>query len=268
MVERESGLSSSRSSSAGNSHDGSWETANPNKSASKASSASDYGTLFEDVDLTSGFHTFHAEGVEVWNTLDSIPAYGCGVGDKNMEKSARTAEGELGDEDTTTMRQDRPFRQWIQSLRRRAAYRHPVASIDNLIRDRPHPSDNEIEAMRRYGHRKSASSSSSAFITAVKSASISLGSVSVIARSRRNTGRSSRYARTDRSSRASMSGARLSDESSRLDIAIDDQGVTERSMQRRRILEELISTEESYIGDIRFLMSVLLPVGRYMTPWH
>ncbi|KAG7132266.1 hypothetical protein HYQ45_009287 [Verticillium longisporum] len=31
---------------------------------------------------------------------------------------------------------------------------------------------------------------------------------------------------------------------------------TERSLQRRRILEELISTEEGYIGDVRFLMNV------------
>jgi hypothetical protein len=35
-----------------------------------------------------------------------------------------------------------------------------------------------------------------------------------------------------------------------------DQAVTERSLQRRRILEELIETEESYIGDVRFLMNV------------
>jgi hypothetical protein len=35
-----------------------------------------------------------------------------------------------------------------------------------------------------------------------------------------------------------------------------DQAVGERSLQRRRILEELIETEESYIGDVRFLMNV------------
>ena len=35
-----------------------------------------------------------------------------------------------------------------------------------------------------------------------------------------------------------------------------DPAIMERSLQRRRILEELISTEESYIGDVRFLMNV------------
>jgi hypothetical protein len=35
-----------------------------------------------------------------------------------------------------------------------------------------------------------------------------------------------------------------------------DAATVERSLQRRRILEELISTEEGYIGDIRFLINV------------
>jgi hypothetical protein len=35
-----------------------------------------------------------------------------------------------------------------------------------------------------------------------------------------------------------------------------DVAAIERSLQRRRILEELISTEEGYIGDVRFLMNV------------
>jgi hypothetical protein len=42
-----------------------------------------------------------------------------------------------------------------------------------------------------------------------------------------------------------------------------DPATIERSLQRRRILEELISTEESYIGDVRFLMNVCASPRRF-----
>lgn len=38
-----------------------------------------------------------------------------------------------------------------------------------------------------------------------------------------------------------------------------DLEAAERAIQRRRILEEIISTEEGYIGDIRFLINVGMP---------
>jgi hypothetical protein len=54
-----------------------------------------------------------------------------------------------------------------------------------------------------------------------------------------------------------MSCPRASEDSALLDITpLVDSAAIERSLQRRRILEELITTEESYIGDIRFLMNV------------
>jgi hypothetical protein len=37
-----------------------------------------------------------------------------------------------------------------------------------------------------------------------------------------------------------------------------DAAATERARQRRCVLEEMIATEESYIGDIRFLINVIL----------
>jgi hypothetical protein len=114
------------------------------------------------------------------------------------------------------------------------------------------------ECRRHSSHRHSSSGSSFGFVRHVRSASISLSSFSVLGRSRKNTLRSSRgQARTDRSSRASLSGARFSEDSSCLEKSlVMDKDVLERSLQRRRILEELIETEEGYIGDIRFLMNV------------
>jgi hypothetical protein len=67
---------------------------------------------------------------------------------------------------------------------------------------------------------------------------------------------SSRHQRTDLSSKASNVG-RLSEDSSFISRGhVNDQAVTNRLLQRRRILEELITTEESYVADIKFLMNV------------
>ena len=104
-------------------------------------------------------------------------------------------------------------------------------------------------------HKKSSSGSSFGFVTAVKSASISLASFSVAPRSRK-TGVSSRHHRTDPSSKASNVG-RLSEDSSYIARGIViDQAVMNRLLQRRRVLEEIINTEESYVADVKFLMNV------------
>ena len=54
-----------------------------------------------------------------------------------------------------------------------------------------------------------------------------------------------------------MNGVRLSEDVTHQERpSLADPAITDRSLQRRRILEELITTEESYIGDVRFLMNV------------
>ncbi|KAK4105862.1 Dbl homology domain-containing protein [Parathielavia hyrcaniae] len=110
-------------------------------------------------------------------------------------------------------------------------------------------------------HRHSSSDSSLAFVTAVKSATVSVAGVSLLTRSRTTTIRSSRRPRTEHSRRASLSGPRVSEDSCCPERQLPlDRAVTERAVQRRRILEELISTEESYVGDVQFLMSVYVTV--------
>lgn len=151
----------------------------------------------------------------------------------------------------------KPFHKWMKTLQKRAAAcRHRVtgsdgdAAQDTISYDGAHESPSQ--------RRRSSSNSSLAFVTAAKTASISLIGTSLFTRSRRTTLLSSRgHSRTDRSSRASVSGARLSEDSTCIDRSfILDPVVTERSLQRRRVLEELISTEEGYIGDVRFLINV------------
>ncbi|KAG8675384.1 hypothetical protein FPOAC1_001362 [Fusarium poae] len=103
---------------------------------------------------------------------------------------------------------------------------------------------------RKLSRRLSSSGSSLGLIAAVQSASISLASGSAISRSRRQYGRS----RAEQSSRASLSVPRFSEDSIPLEKGNIDVAEMHRSLRRRQILEELISTEEGYIGDVRFLI--------------
>lgn len=152
-----------------------------------------------------------------------------------------------------------PFYRWMRTIHRRARHR-PTLSDDGTcsVRSQCEPDAyGRTTNWTRSHHRQSSSGSSFAFVSAVKSASASLASVSAIARSRRTTVRSQGFSTTERSSRASISGPRASEDSSFLENqSLADLASIERSLQRRKVLEELISTEEGYISDVRFLMNV------------
>ncbi|KAH8788713.1 RhoGEF domain-containing protein [Diaporthe sp. PMI_573] len=155
-----------------------------------------------------------------------------------------------------------PFHRWIRTLRRRGLSR-PAPAIDDGPMARPFSANGLSDKLHgACHHRQSSSGSSFGFVETVKTASASLASGSIFARSRRNSMRSSRSkTHTDLSGRASMSSNRCSEDSAGLDKPqVLDKATVERSLQRRRILEELISTEESYIGDVRFLMNVYVTI--------
>jgi len=153
-------------------------------------------------------------------------------------------------------KENAPFHKWLHTLyRRRAHHRKGTTSFDsiggrNLDLRSPLPGSSH--------HRQSSSGSSFAFLTGMTNTSVSLASASIMGHSRRNTIRSSKgYSRTERSSRASLSGGRVSEDNRIHERSfLIDPAVIERSLQRRRIVEELITTEEAYVGDIRFLMNV------------
>lgn len=154
----------------------------------------------------------------------------------------------------------RPFHKWVQTLNRR-----------HIERWRPHRPDADGQAHSTLANRETGSSSyrrhsssisSFAYVSAMRDASISGASTSIVASSRRQKARSSkRLSKTDRSSRASCS-VRYSEDGLPHDgpQSQADPAILERSKQRRRIIEELIETEEGYIGDIKFLMNVSEPL--------
>jgi hypothetical protein len=154
------------------------------------------------------------------------------------------------------LKSERPFHKWMRTIHRRARHR-PTLSDEGISPLHENGIHSRTSPWRRTHHRHSSSGSSFAFVAAVRSASASLASVSAVARSRRNTVRSQGFSTTERSSRASISGPRASEDSCFLENrSLADLATIERSLQRRKVLEELISTEEGYIGDVRFLMNV------------
>lgn len=145
------------------------------------------------------------------------------------------------------------FSKWMRTLR----HKNPEhTSLDRWSLDESDErNNNELPASSGKKHNKSSSTSSAGFVTAVKSASASLAAISVAPKSRK--GRGSNLIRSSkRSSRLSHTTNRTSLESGVDSVQLLDEAAWDRSVQRRRALEELVYSEESYIADLKVLLNV------------
>ena len=151
-----------------------------------------------------------------------------------------------------------PHRRWLSVLRRNGRRREDTAAAVSQFQ--PQMVGASLESLVPdmapfHGHRQSLSIASSwDFVTTVKTASMTLAGTSIAPRSRRGT-RTSTGTGDNRNSR--YSEKRLSEDSTTLPLitAIDEK-ILARSVQRHKILEELVLSEESYISDLRVLASV------------
>ncbi|KAF4980130.1 hypothetical protein FZEAL_3794 [Fusarium zealandicum] len=222
-----------------------------------------------DIDLASEWGGLHIEGINALAALDSINKR-CLTPEKTFNSYTRTplpkTSFDYFDKFTPhhlrskIAKPKRPFHKWIKSLHRRGSHGAQVWPQDTEWEQSESREPYHQAFHQRASHEKSSSASSFGFIGAVQSASISLASASAVTRSHRYRGRSNGHSRTERSSRASLSAPRFSEDSMPLERAIMDLTATERSLQRRQILEELIGTEESYIGDLRFLINAYVTI--------
>lgn len=151
-----------------------------------------------------------------------------------------------------------PFRRWVNTLRKRnlerksRIFREPQTRtvVSSLCHE--DVAENLQSDGGPFEHRKSGSySSSTGFVTAIKTASVTLASVSIGPfRSHRRTNRGEQRSSGTSDIRASID--------SRLPplTPIIDEATWLRSIQRRKVLEELINTEESYVSDMRTFVNV------------
>jgi hypothetical protein len=244
----------------------SWGTPIPPPSSQELPTNESKDNLFDEVGLSSkGEAPEGSDRGEGWNTLDNIAALGLSFnadaeshvgGTIRLERFSMDDMGRFRKMSSPTLSlENQPFNKWMKNLQKRATGKRKTVSCDLDGSTLERELFDSPSFQRRSTHKKSSSGSSSGFVTTVKSATVSLASISIAPRSRR-TGVSSRHQGTDRSSKASNVG-RLSEDSSYIARGIVvDQAVGNRLLQRRRLLEEIISTEESYVADVKFLMNV------------
>ncbi|OAA45494.1 RSP protein [Metarhizium rileyi] len=197
------------------------------------------------------------DGIEsqTWDSQRVLPKHVVQVPPVPNSQVTDTQVIEIGKD----IRPQSPFRKWMISIQKRNRYNPPMSrpSSRNLPDWLWDTEDDDNTPPPNYSARaKSSSSSSFKFVSAVRSASISLTGFSTITRSRANTAISKCASQADHTTDLPTMGSRQSE-----DIAIDrstplSPAALDRALKRRRILEELVHTEQDYINDIRLLSNV------------
>lgn len=151
----------------------------------------------------------------------------------------------------------RRLRRWMSVLRRKNAKYKPkpeLAVPETTLEDVG--DDFHGDPVVAISQRRSSSHSSRGLVNAVKHAGAGLVNHGLGLTSRKN-GVSSHRRSWARSSGSSNAQVRSSDENTSVPRALlYDEAVWRRATRRRRILGELISSEESYIGDLKILVNV------------
>lgn len=197
-----------------------------------------------------------AEESELFNLYEAIrvPLPECHTSDKLMDKLHEKQQQIL----VTTVGTSQPFRRWMSILRRRHAQarKHRVAEVPRISIDTVNDdcdtasSDMLPDSVRR---ASMSMSSSMGCVTAMKSASITVAGTSIAPRS--DAGLQGKIRLGNRSSH--YSDARRSGDSHRGALGpVLDESAWLRSLQRRKVVEELLASEESYVADLKVLINV------------
>lgn len=149
-----------------------------------------------------------------------------------------------------------PFRRWMSTLRRRHLQRDKKLGISFDGADEVLAVRSPISMAKNSMRRTSESITSSiGFVTAVKTTSITIASTSLAPASDRGA-----HIKVRLGNRSSNTDARRSIESYRGGLGpVIDESSWLRSLQRRKVVEELIASEESYIADLKVLINVSNP---------
>lgn len=155
----------------------------------------------------------------------------------------------------TTTQSDKPlgkaagnFRRWASTFRhKRGQHRHEVSprlAMTEVQTD----TESALPAVlpRPRWHGKRSSNASSRFVTTIKTASLSNDSMSVLRQSHR-------YSRVSETRVNRGSDPRSSLDSQKPPSISTDDAALRRSIKRRHILQEILSSEESYVADLKTL---------------
>ena len=177
--------------------------------------------------------------------------------DKRLSEPLHTVEIELvlGEQNAGLSRQrSAPLIRWLTTFLKRNAHQNMGASLTHTSEPKSAPKTQPQGKSTKNGHKRSLSLSSSLrFVTTVKSASMTIASASIAPPSKRDL-----HDVTRREKRSTdFSDTRMSYESNPLSLgALTEEDAWKRAVQRRHILQELLSSEESYISDMKALFNV------------
>lgn len=199
----------------------------------------------------------HLEESELFDLYEAIqvPLPEGHASDKTSSKSKLEEEEQAL---PVEVAKQQPFRRWLSTLRRRHLQRRedrasgalrPSLDIDHRARDALLRPPQAQEYLRR--HSESMSSSMGGVIT-MKSASMTIASTSIAPGS--ETGGQGRGRIGNRSSHYSDVRRSLDSHPGPLGPIVDESAWL-RSLQRRKIVEELIASEEGYIADLKVLIN-------------
>lgn len=146
-----------------------------------------------------------------------------------------------------------PFRRWMSTLRRRHLHRRKNQELsfdggEEVLAVRS-PRSTDVNSVRRTSESMT---SSMGFVTTVKTTSVTVASTSIAPTSERAAHKTTRFG-----NRSSNTDARRSIDSNRGGLGpMLDESAWLRSLQRRKVVEELVASEESYIADLKVLINV------------
>lgn len=141
------------------------------------------------------------------------------------------------------------FRQWASTFRRKGGTCGAIdtqRATETASRTNT-PSAWQVSPLRHRWHGKRTSNASSRFVATIKTASFSNDSTSLFPRSHRYSRVSDARANRSSDPRSSVESQRPSS------ISSSDDGALRRSIKRRQVLQELLSSEESYVADLKAL---------------
>ncbi|KAF1926281.1 Rho guanyl nucleotide exchange factor [Didymella exigua CBS 183.55] len=152
----------------------------------------------------------------------------------------------------TLQSETQPFRRWMSTLRRRHLHRRKKQELsfdagEELLAVRS-PRLTDATSARRTSE---SITSSMGFVTNVKTTSVTVASTSIAPMSERAAHKTTRFG-----NRSSNTDARRSFDSNRGGLGpVLDESAWLRSLQRRKVVEELMASEESYIADLKVLIN-------------
>ena len=222
----------------------------------------------EDIDLNAGC----GESLyDVWQDADNNVGRGLSFDIRKQETlSIPRLPSSLSQELTSPrafnvaiehpVKPENPVKRLISSLRTQGPKRrHSLTARKErwVLDDFDEAKSTKIDLMqsrRLNGHQKASSWASSGIRNAIKSATVRLHSATSRPHSPIFT--RARLLKSNRGSRVSNATGQVSMDGDVVSARLIEHAANERAVQRRRIVEELVSSEESYVADLKVLLHV------------